>query len=287
MSETSLNESIFENDRTIEGFDIYFWIFNDASSFVATHWHTAIEMMYIMEGEVDVSINNQTTALLPGDVYLIDSKVPHSTQSLNGNHAVLMQLPYPFLKKYIPDIDSYQFSFDCHSDNPIMQSKLAQLREVIEQMCIVYENNSKGGLLRFNSLLFEMLYLLLNNFSRKIEIPQLKKDIKNYMRLEPVLSYSNEHYNEPITLSEISDIACFQTEYFCHYFKKNMGMTYFKYLNEIRLSHICQDLIATDYSLKQLLEIHGFTNYKLFRRMFSEKFHMTPGEYRKTHASQE
>lgn len=71
MSETSQNESIFENDRTIEGFDIYFWIFNDASSFVATHWHTAIEMMYIMEGEVDVSINNQTTALLPGDVYCL------------------------------------------------------------------------------------------------------------------------------------------------------------------------------------------------------------------------
>lgn len=272
---------IFENDRVTDGFDIFFWVFNDASSFVATHWHTAVEMMYILEGEVDVTISNQTTVLTPGDIYLIDSKVPHSTKSINGNHAILLQLPYPFLKKYIPDIESYTFGFDCHTENPIQKTKLIQLKEVIEQMHIVYEVNPTGGLLRFNSLLFEMLYLLVHNFARKVDSSQCRKDTRSFSRLEAVLAYSNEHYNEQITLSDIAGIACFQEEYFCHFFKKNMGVTYFQYLNEIRLSHIYKDLTSTDYPLKQLLELHGFTNYKLFRRMFDEEFHITPGEYRK------
>lgn len=47
------------------GFDIFFWVFNDASSFVATHWHTAIEIMYIIDGEVDVMMNQQTVILNP------------------------------------------------------------------------------------------------------------------------------------------------------------------------------------------------------------------------------
>ena len=44
----------FRDRRITDGFDIFFWVFNDASSFVATHWHTAIEIMYIIDGEVDV-----------------------------------------------------------------------------------------------------------------------------------------------------------------------------------------------------------------------------------------
>lgn len=280
MANEQQENLVFENDRITDGFDIFFWVFNDASSFVATHWHTAIEMMYIIDGEVDVMMNNQTIALGPDDVFLIDSKVVHSTKSLNGNHAILLQLPYPFLKKYIPDVDAYNFGFDCHTDNPILQTKLARLKEVIHQMHVVYEVNPKGGLLRFNSLMFEMLYLLYHSFARPVQTAQIKRDIKKFQRLEPILQYSNDHYNEPITLSQIAQVACLQEEYFCHFFKKNMGVTYFQYLNEIRLSHIYHDLTSTDYSLKQLLEMHGFTNYKLFRKMFHEQFHMTPGEYR-------
>lgn len=84
---------IYENDRITDGLEIFFWVFNDASSFVPSHWHQAIEMMYVMGGEVDVTINAQETVLLPGDIFLIDSSVIHSTKSIHGNHAILIQLP--------------------------------------------------------------------------------------------------------------------------------------------------------------------------------------------------
>ena len=74
--------AVFETDRITDGFDIFFWVFNDASSFVATHWHTAIEIMYIIDGEIDVMMNQQTVILKPGDVFLIDSRLPHSTKSV-------------------------------------------------------------------------------------------------------------------------------------------------------------------------------------------------------------
>ena len=284
MSNLRTEQPVFETDRITDGFDIFFWVFNDASSFVATHWHTAIEIMYIIDGEIDVMMNQQTVILKPGDVFLIDSRLPHSTKSVHGNHAVLIQLPYEFSKKYIPDVDSFIFGFDCHTDNAILRTKIDSLIDVIQKMRIVYEIQPKGALLRFNSLLFEMLYLLYHSFSREVESSQFKKDVKNFVRLEPVLEYTKKHYNTPITLSEISQIACFQEEYFCHYFKKNMGVTYFQYLNEIRLSHIYRDFTSTDLLLKVLLEKHGFTNYKLFRKMFYEQFATTPGEYRKNAA---
>lgn len=136
---------VFETDRITDGFDIFFWVFNDASSFVATHWHTAIEIMYIIDGEVDVMMNQQTVILKPGDVFLIDSRLPHSTKSVHGNHAVLIQLPYEFSKKYIPDVDSFIFGFDCHTDNAILRTKIDSLIDVIQKMRIVYEIQPKGA----------------------------------------------------------------------------------------------------------------------------------------------
>ena len=53
MSNLRTEQPVFETDRITDGFDIFFWVFNDASSFVATHWHTAIEIMYIIDGEVE------------------------------------------------------------------------------------------------------------------------------------------------------------------------------------------------------------------------------------------
>ena len=128
-----------ERDRITDGLDIFFWVFNDSSSYVPTHWHSAMEVMYVLEGEVDVTVGGQTTVLLPGDVYLVDCAVPHSTKSLDGNKAVLIQIPYPLLERYIPDISSRRFGFDCHSQSPIVRTKILQLIEIIKQMQIVFE----------------------------------------------------------------------------------------------------------------------------------------------------
>lgn len=276
----------YENDRITDGFEIFFWVFNDSSSYVAPHWHRAIEINYILEGQVDVVINAQKKELLPGDVFLVDSTVMHATRSIHGNKAILIQLPYALLQKYISDFDNLSFAFDCHTKDPIVRTKIMQLIDVIKQMQVVFEVNPPGGLMRFNSLVFEMLFQLYHNFSSKIEDTSLRKNNKQFTALENVLEYSNQHYNEPISLAEISEVACFQKEYFCHFFKKNMGITYFEYLNELRLSHIYEELISTDLTLKAILKKNGFTNYKLFRRLFWEQFRTTPGEYRKQQKEQ-
>ncbi len=270
-----------ERDRITDGLDIFFWVFNDSSSYVPTHWHSAMEVMYVLEGEVDVTVGGQTTILLPGDVYLVDCAVPHSTKSLDGNKAVLIQIPYPLLERYIPDISSKRFGFDCHSQSPIVRTKILQLIEIIKQMQIVFEVKPDGEILRFNSLVFEFLFQIYHNFSQEMETVEAQKENKTIGRIQTILDYLDSNYSSPISLDEISKVACLQKEYFCHFFKKNMGITYTNYLNDLRLSKIRDDLVDTDLPVKLILEKHGFTNYKLFRKMFGETFGCTPTTYRK------
>ena len=92
--------------------------------------------------------------------------------------------------------------------------------------------------------------------------------------------HDKEHYNERISLKKIAGIAAFEPKYFCRFFKKHMGVTFLEYQNELRLSRIYEDIIHTDGKISDILEKHGFTNYKLFRRMFDARFHMTPTQLR-------
>ena len=148
-------------------------------------------------------------------------------------------------------------------------------------MQLLTDMQPDGAVLRFNSLLFEVLFQLYHNFSTPLSDADQTKLSKNRERIKPVLNYINENYNKSISLEEISDVAMFEPKYFCRFFKKNMGTTFLEYQNEIRLSRIYHDIISTDDKISEILERHGFTNYKLFRKMFYSHFSATPMEIRK------
>ena len=104
-------------------------------------------------------------------------------------------------------------------------------------------------------------------------------------REEPSAAVSGDcvhqaHHRENIALSDAAATLRMHPNSFCRFFKENTGVTYLNYLNEYRLSKVYEDLVTTDVALHEVLEKHGFTNYKLFRHMFAERFHTTPGRMR-------
>ncbi len=265
-----------------ENLDVYFELFDDESSFVSSHWHNSLEIIYITSGNLNVKMGNQLVELYDDDIILINSRVVHSTHSPNGNTAILIQIPSQFLKHYMPDYDSYYFDFDIHSEDERYMTKLAQLKKVLKDMEVIETVNPEAGNLHFSSLLFELLFQLYHNFRITLGTRQKQQSSLFLTRLEPVLAYTQDNYNRPISIQEIADFAKLQPQYFCRIFKRYMGQTYLEYLNEIRLANIYKDLLHTKAPLYEILDKHGFHNYKLFRKVFRERFQCTPGEIRKT-----
>ncbi|TGY89456.1 AraC family transcriptional regulator [Petralouisia muris] len=172
-----------------------------------------------------------------------NSCVIHSTKCTSPNTGIVFQIPFDFIRFYLPDAPQLQFVLDDPSVHPIRQTKIDMFKETLIQMQIANDIRPEGYILRFNSLLFEVLFQLYHNFSVKVFQANLSHKTKDLNRLNNVLSYTNQ--------------------------------------NEVRLSHIYQDLITTNDTLQNILERHGFTNYKLFRRMFSQRFQGSPSQIRK------
>jgi len=263
-----------------ENLDVHFRLFEDTGSFVSSHWHNSLEIIYITSGSLHVKIGSQTFDLHEDDCILINSGVIHATHCIDGNTSIMLQVPSPFLKRYMPDYDSCFFDLDIHSKDESYQVRLVQIKNILKDMEAIEILKPEAGSLHFNSLLFELLFLLYHHFrvpGRSIQQPLISSSLT---MLEPVLEYTNQHYNSPITIQDVAGIAHLQPQYFCRKFKQSMGQTYLEYLNEIRLSHIYADLLNKNTPLYEILENHGFTNYKLFRKIFRKKFGCTPGEIR-------
>ena len=109
----------------------------------------------------------------------------------------------------------------------------------------------------------------------------MEKESKQIARLKGVLQYVAQSYQEPISLKTAADIASLNQEYFCRMFKRCMGVTFLEYINLVRIDHIHDELLVTDDSITDILQRNGFTNYKVFSRMFKVQFGMTPRELRR------
>lgn len=266
------------NDKT----NVRFYTSKDPGSYVAPHWHDAIEIICIQKGELRVIIDNISYNLKEGQCIVISSNRIHSTLCKSPNQAVVFQIPESFIEKFIPNAKSLLFGLKDPADTAVEQSKVDIFKSIIEKMQFLIDYEPDGALLKFNSLLFEILFQLYHNFSIEIGQSNQTRRTRSLEKLKPVLEYISENYNRSISLAEIAAIAMFEPKYFCRFFKKHMGNTFLEYQNEIRLSKIYEDIIRTQDPISDILEKHGFTNYKLFRKMFQSHFGDTPTQIRKS-----
>lgn len=266
------------NDMT----NVRFYTSVDTGSYVAPHWHDAIEIVYMQEGELKFTIENAVHEIKSGQCIMVSPDKIHSTLCTKPNRAIVFQIPESFLEKFIPNSKQLDFMLKDPAPTPVLQGKVELLKETLLKMQLLVDMNPDGAILRFNSLLFEVLFQLYHNFSNAVFKADVTNRDRNMDKLKRVLNYTAENYNRPIPLDEIASVAMFEPKYFCRFFKKCMGVTFLEYQNEVKLSKIYNDILSTNDKISEILERHGFTNYKLFRKMFADYFGSTPNALRKS-----
>ena len=64
-------------------------------------------------------------------------------------------------------------------------------------------------------------------------------------------------------------------------FKRQTTISFYQYLQKIRLKHAYYDLIHTNMKIIDIALNHGFKNVKSFENVFKKEYHTTPTKYRK------
>lgn len=270
--------------KSIPHLPIYCLLYETYRQMSPSHWHDHLEIIYVLEGELQISSNenadiyvNDGHILHEDEFYIINSSKIHSTKSKGMVKAFLIQVPYMYLDNYIEDYEHVRF-LECF-DGERNTKKYDRMKALLKAITRIYCKKDKGYELRLMAKMNEFLYILYTSYSH-IDA-NVEKESRQIERLKDVLKYVAKNYQEPIALKEVADIASLNQEYFCRMFKKCMGVTLLEYVNQVRINHIHEELLSTEDSITDILERNGFTNYKVFSRMFKAQFGMTPRELRR------
>ncbi len=253
-------------------------------SYLPFHWHDSLEILYIKSGEAIINTLSATPFhLYPENLFCMNPYDIHDMKTIPGTSFLLLMIPIEFLQKFYPDYNTTVFSIPNSNLSNIQKTKISILKELINNMHIALTFKEKGYLLRFHSLLFELMYQLYHNYTVLYTQSNPLFSSKERQRLQTIISYVHDHYKENISLNEISNLVYMQPHYFCHYFKKYFGKTFLNYVYEIRLTNIEYELINTTQSISYIASKHGFDSLDLFRKKFVDKNGCTPYKYRCSH----
>jgi AraC-like DNA-binding protein len=137
-----------------------------------------------------------------------------------------------------------------------------------------------GQLNTKNTLLHSWIQILLSYTLQELTLIQ-RPNIHDYDLVYQTIAYVAEHFHEPLSLTSMAkDLGISQftlSRVFSRTFHKNFN----QYVNEIRLDYVTLLLKDSDTSVTEIMYDAGFQSQATFNRVFQEKYHMTPKQYRK------
>lgn len=262
---------------------------------VHNHWHKDLELTFSYQGSFISYVNGEIFSIKNKQLILVNSGAIHSIidYGTDVTTTITILVSYSFLKYNYSDIENIEFKLNEKNEKSIR--KLKNIFEEIGDMYIqdmtlnntplVFVEDQKPNdefhYLKINSLLYELLYILLSDFRIKKDIAIDLKTKKHLERLKVITDFIDKNYKDTICLDEIASNYEISKEYLSTIFKKYMGITVGTYLKNMRLKSAYRDLVATDYSINQLAFDNGFPNIKSFITSFKERYGKTPYKYKK------
>ena len=99
--------------------------------------------------------------------------------------------------------------------------------------------------------------------------------------LDKILAYIEQHYTEPLRLSEIASHFHFNASYLSSYFSTHHKEGFSEYLNRVRIKKSMGLLENSTVSISNISGMVGYSEHSYFCKVFKRITGMSPGSYRK------
>ena len=96
------------------------------------------------------------------------------------------------------------------------------------------------------------------------------------------MEYLSEHCTERLRLADVSAQFGLSPQYFCSFFKENLGRTLVQHVNFLRIERASRLLRESDLPILEISLSVGFDNVSYFIKRFREVYGCTPTDYRRS-----
>lgn len=245
---------------------------------VHEHFHMDIELMYMIEGNMRLSIEGKEYKLQKEDIIVINQNRKHFFSTDQWSLYCVLPISYQLFSEILKQSD---FLIWCNSSveyNDAYNELRIVLKKILNRHIRSIDNHISFGEIGLYYSLMEILskYFIVSSKNRM----NFEEENRNSKRINFINDYIRSKYNQSISLKDLAKQLFLSDAYLSRYFSKNYGMTFTEYLNNVRLFHALDELLSTDQSITRIALNNGFSTSALFNKAFKKMYGETPSEFR-------
>ena len=254
-------------------------IFISKVSSLPSHTHEVYELFLMLEGRIEITINNEIFTLEEDDIILINRLALHSYRPVSPDENCLHAVCQIDIRKLMNTDGNTLPVFSLNSTVQPDENKYTRLRALIARLISAQTLNDQNAL--STGILYEILSELMLHFSHPDSPRLLRQDSKYQERREALINYIAENYRNNLTLNSVAEAFNLSVPYLSAFFKKQIGVTFTEYYNIFRLEHATNEMLLLDDTIESIAYRNGFSDTRTFVRLFREKYNQLPSAYRK------
>jgi AraC-like DNA-binding protein len=280
--------ALFEKIVLQENASFSIGIFQDNLDKSSWHYHDNYEISFITEGTGKRIVADSIEEFQPGDLVFIGRNLPHAwiadkeqyTPNKRKLEMVFLQFPPEALSPELlalPEFKNITNALNLSERGVRITDKTLNLVSEI-MLQLPYLNNFER---------FLQFFKLMNIIGQSTNLIPLatKEYIKKRFhsknkRIQTIHDFLMKNYRESIDLKQIASLVSMAEGSLCRFFKMQVGITIFEYLNQIKIEFACNLLMDNNLSILDVAIDSGFNNLSHFNKQFKLITGVTPKNYR-------
>lgn len=228
------------------------------------HFHNSIELAYVLEGELVVTLDGLERRVQAGELLINSSYTVHSYDTPASSYAIIATIPLSTVPTLRPKLAKQSFSLPVCADDE---------KHTLRELMRLFAAHS-GKPLVTKGISYALLGLLVD----RIGLAPARTDSRAAF-IRDVLEYLQQHHTEPLSVEHIAAHFGYSRSRFSHLFNAHLGCTLPDYIGSIRCQHAAQLLRETDLPVVDVAMAAGFDSPRTFYRTFKRQYEMTPSQY--------
>lgn len=247
-------------------------------SYIMPHFHRKeLELIFCMEGHVNLVAGHQKVRINSGEVFSVDYGDIHYIYSDVPNKTILFHLDLTKLDIPWKKLSCVYFSCESIHCYPYQIGAMNDIKDILFTLTYVKYSDSP----EYGSLPNSLIRILLKYFNWfNYENPTSQMNIDLYERFYRILRYCHENYDKKISISQLADSEHINRNYFSQFISKTVFRNFSNMIKYIRCYEAEQLLLKTDLPVSEISYSCGFSDNKYFYSAFKKWWKVTPAEHR-------
>ncbi|MGL5411613.1 AraC family transcriptional regulator [Cetobacterium sp.] len=245
------------------------------------HFHPFTEIFYITEGKGSFQLDDEWVNVSIGDLVIINSNCLHTEKStISSNPLEYIVLGIDNIS--LNDLESKTYNIDSQNTNKFFKvlnyKDDKYLSYFLNSLITELDKKESHYEISCKSLLTLFIVYILRSAKNDLKITKDSKLLN--LECMKIKNYLDSNYTQNITLDFLSELSYLNKFHLVHTFTKQIGTSPINYLINKRIEESKSLLTTTNFSIRDISSIVGFSNSSYFSHMFKKITGSSPKEYK-------